>query len=83
MTASPDPDPPPAHSPLAQGGANTIREQQQLFQAAKKITGNTHTASKMGVNIPLAVIVIFGGGLSIISSLNKLYHGTGKIELKD
>ena len=68
---------------MPQGASNTIREQQKLFQAQKKVTGNTHTARGMGVNLACFVFITVGGTFQMLSALRKLYWGVGKIELKD
>ena len=68
---------------VPQGASNTIREQQKLFQAQKKATGNTHTARGMAVNIAAFLFISVGGTFQMLSALRKLYWGVGKIELKD
>ena len=68
---------------FSQGGANTIKEQQKLFQAQKKVTGNTHTARGMPLNLFAFFVITVGGSLMMSSTLRKLYYGVGKIELKD
>ena len=66
-----------------QGPANTIKEEQAAFQAMKKITGNTHTARGMPINLAAFALIAGGGTVMMLSTLRKLYFGVGKIELKD
>ena len=65
--------------PLALRHARSILEQQKVFQAQKKASGNTFTARGMPINY-FAVIMILGGGMMVVcSNLNKVYYGKGKI----
>ena len=54
-----------------------------LFQAQKKVTGNTHTARGMPINVIVFIGIVTIGTIQVLSSLRKLYWGVGKIELKD
>ena len=63
----------------AQGGPNTIREQQKLFQAQKKATGNTHTARGMALNVFSLVVVGFLGTAVTLNTCRRLYWNIGKI----
>eukprot|EP00308_Calcidiscus_leptoporus_P002686 CAMPEP_0119372974 /NCGR_PEP_ID=MMETSP1334-20130426/23557_1 /TAXON_ID=127549 /ORGANISM="Calcidiscus leptoporus, Strain RCC1130" /LENGTH=121 /DNA_ID=CAMNT_0007390613 /DNA_START=44 /DNA_END=410 /DNA_ORIENTATION=+ len=60
------------------GPPNTIKEQQAAFQAAKKLSGNTHTAGGMAWNIGVFAIIAGGGLLLNLKGLPSLYYGTGK-----
>ena len=66
-----------------QGANNTILADQKVFQAQKKLTGNTHTARGMPLNIFAFVFILGGGTVMMATTLRKLYWGVGKIELKD
>ena len=63
------------------GPDNTIKAEQVLFQAQKKVTGNTHTARGMPLNIFAFVVILGGGSVMMASTLRKLYYGVGKIQL--
>ena len=64
-----------------QGPNNTIKADQVLFQAQKKVTGNTHTARGMPLNVIVFIGVVSVGTIQVLSALRKLYWGVGKIEL--
>ena len=67
----------------AQGGANTLKAQQIEFQAQKKLSGNTHTARGMPLNLFALAFIGVGGTMMMCNTLRKLYWGVGKIVLKD
>lgn len=67
---------------MLKGGPNTILEQQKIFQAQKKASGNTFTARGMPLNIFATLFIVCGGFISVTSAFRKLYWGVGKIELK-
>ena len=69
--------------PPRQGYDNTIKAEQKLLQAQKKVTGNTHTARGMPINIFALTFILGGGTLVMFDALRKLYWGVGKIQLKD
>ena len=52
---------------------------QKIFQAQKKLTGNTFTARGMPLNIAAAVFIIGGGALVIFNGARKMYYGVGKV----
>ena len=70
--------PPPLHP---QGTSNTIKAQQAAFQAAKKVSGNTHTAAAMPINMVAAFTIMGVGGMLILNTFYKLSYGVGKIDL--
>merc|ERR1712083_634895 len=57
------------------GPPNTIKEQQVAFQAAKKLSGNTHTAGAMGWNIGVFGLIVVGGLVFNLRGLPNLYYG--------
>ena len=67
---------------IFRGGPNTIKEQQRIHQAAKKITGNTFTARGMPINIFATVVILVGGTAFTINNCYKLYFNVGKIPLE-
>ena len=54
-----------------------------LFQAQKKVSGNTHTARGMPMNIAAFVFVLGGGFIAQVACWSKLWYGRGKIVLKE
>lgn len=55
-----------------------IKAQQAAFQAAKKVTGNTHTAGG-GIGYQINALVVTAGGLFLASrALVNLSYGSNK-----
>ena len=70
--------PPP---PLCWLLIDRIKAQQVEFQALKKVTGNTHTARGMPVNLAASAVIIVGGLSLLMNNLYKVCNGKGKIVL--
>eukprot|EP00315_Gephyrocapsa_oceanica_P008458 CAMPEP_0185283508 /NCGR_PEP_ID=MMETSP1363-20130426/487_1 /TAXON_ID=38817 /ORGANISM="Gephyrocapsa oceanica, Strain RCC1303" /LENGTH=75 /DNA_ID=CAMNT_0027879163 /DNA_START=75 /DNA_END=302 /DNA_ORIENTATION=- len=57
---------------------NTIKEQQQAFQALKKISGNTHTAKGGPSNMAVLIVCGFLGPLVTAKGILNMWYGTNK-----
>lgn len=60
-----------------------ILEQQKVFQALKKASGNTFTARGMPANVIVTGLCLFGGMAIVMRNVVNISNGRGKIELSD
>lgn len=65
------------------GMGPNIKEQQQLFQSLKKLTGNTTTATGNIANAVGISFVFFGGIVLASNGIYNMAYGTNKIPQKE
>ena len=63
--------------------ARRIKAQQAAFQAAKKLTGNSHTAGGMGWNVGVFLLIAVGCGVNAAMKLPALWYGSNKYVVPD